>query len=388
MPNRVAWTCGLVQLCFTLSWTVYVIFLPALAQRVGLGTSVPALLMADQALFAICDLWAGARTDSAVSALTRAGRVLVIAVVVSSVAFALLPATSSRGLFLAAVIVWVVASSALRVPPLALLGRYAGPKGATRAAAAYAVGIGVAASAAPYMTMKLKERSPVLPFMLASIAVVLSTLALVWAFRSVPSNEDSETSTDAAPSRTQAVFVLAAVACAAIAFQIHFPLRSAGLFAKLAGATAIPKLMPVFWIGFNLALYPVTRLLAKRAPATVMAGAALLGAIGTVLVERTHTIPIVVIAQAAAGAAWGATFLAGLGACAGYGHVGKEGRYFGRFFAILAAATFGRMALFASGLTKLETGVVATLLPVAACVSWVVAASVLQYGIRRTPLLQ
>lgn len=52
------------QLMLALSWTVYVVFLPALAAQAGLPpAAVPLLLMADQAVFLVADYASGVASD-------------------------------------------------------------------------------------------------------------------------------------------------------------------------------------------------------------------------------------------------------------------------------------------------------------------------------------
>ena len=65
---------ALLQFCFVSTWTVYVVFLPALLAQAGLAPSwLPVLLIADQAVFVLADLAAGVAADRSAAALRRLG---------------------------------------------------------------------------------------------------------------------------------------------------------------------------------------------------------------------------------------------------------------------------------------------------------------------------
>ena len=392
MRTHTGWLFAAVQLFFTLSWTVYVVFLPELAGRVGLASSVPTLLLADQLVFLATDLWVGRYADRARDVFVRGGRWLVAAVVSSSLAFVLVPHARGRALFLIVVFVWVTASAALRVPPAAFLSRFAGPRAGQRGAAAYAMGMGVAGALAPYVQISIRGKSPVLPFALSSAAVVIAALALVWALRAeldkapkddgdapldvpktdAPARVATAAALPRADKRRLAVAVLGAAAAAALAFQVHFALRSAGIFIKLAGLPSLPNLMPVFWVGFSLSIYPVSRLVTARGALPTLIAATAFGAAGSLSVEFAPSLPTAVVGQLVTGAAWAATFVSAMSACSTLGHEGEEGRLLGRFFALLAAATFVRLAIVTAGVDKWPF--VAGRLRLMAAVAWGVAA--------------
>src|SRR5258708_35810179 len=57
--NALAVYLGVVQLFFAATWTLYVIYLPQLAQQAGIGREwVPWILVADQVAFAVMDVGA------------------------------------------------------------------------------------------------------------------------------------------------------------------------------------------------------------------------------------------------------------------------------------------------------------------------------------------
>ena len=126
------WRLALVQVFFTLGWTVYVIFLPGLFRQAGIDVAwLPWVLIADQFLFAIADVVTGVWLDRSNQLVRLAGNWLTALVLASCAVFMLLPwiAQSAQSwVLLTAVFVWVVCSSVLRVPPLVLLVRAVTPQ--------------------------------------------------------------------------------------------------------------------------------------------------------------------------------------------------------------------------------------------------------------------
>jgi len=180
---------ALLQLFFTLTSTVYVIFLPKFAAQVGIRPqAVIVILMLDQVIFALMDWLMGYLADRWALVIGRLSRIVAVITALSCVAFLLLPLVAPMGseaLFLALTVLWSASSSALRAPPLALLGKYASRASVPWLASLSMFGIGVAGALAPYLTVTLRETDPQLPFALASIALRIVTLGLGWAERSL-----------------------------------------------------------------------------------------------------------------------------------------------------------------------------------------------------------
>ena len=150
------WPIALVQLFFTLGWTVYVIFLPGLLKVAGIDISwLPWILIIDQLLFAVADVATGVWLDRSEQFMRKAGNWITALVLVACAVFVLLPVMAKSmpaWLFLPALFVWVICSSVLRVPPLVLLAKYATPQqpaSMRSPIAAYLFGLGVA-GASPY----------------------------------------------------------------------------------------------------------------------------------------------------------------------------------------------------------------------------------------------
>ena len=383
-----------LQLFFTLTWTVYVIFLPKLAAQVGIRPqAVIVILMLDQAIFAAMDWLMGRMADRWARVIGRLSRIVAVTTAVSCVAFLLLPfaaPTGSEALFLGLTILWSASSSVLRAPPLALLGKYASSPSVPWLASLSMFGLGVAGALAPYLTVALRETDPRLPFALASVALLIVTLGLGWAERSLAgAPPQAELVPAAQPStlahverRAPLALFLIAVTLLGLGFQIHFSLNSAPMFLKFAGPPVLEHLMPVFWIGFNLLMLPGAMLTTRYGGLWVMAAGGVFGALAAFAALNAGDLKVLSAAQFIAGGAWGCVMMSAVTAALALGHgdggdskSGNEGSITGALFSQLAIATFARMMIVWTELNKDPTfAAVQPWLPVAA---WMLAAGLL-----------
>jgi hypothetical protein len=129
--------------------------------------------------------------------------------------------------------------------------------------------------------------------------------------------------------------------------------------------------MPVFWIGFNIAMFPASVIVKHRGGLIVMGAAGLLGAVAVIGAEFAGSLNMLIVAQFIAGAAWGCMLMSAVAAALAIGDSGAEGKVVGLVFSALALATFARMAAVAGGLQKLPE--YAPLLHWAPVACWAVA---------------
>ena len=161
----------------------------------------------------------------------------------------------------------------------------------------------------------------------------------------------------------------------AVGFQVHFALNSAPLYLKVAPQAQLPYLMPVFWIGFNLLMFPAAAMVKRFGTTETMAFAAALGGMITLVATLPLALDNLVIAQFLAGGSWGAVSVAAYSAAVALGRTGREGRFMGALFAVLALAVAVRISAVAAGLVKLpEIGALLPWLPASA---WLTAALLL-----------
>src|SRR5690606_36481147 len=119
-------------------------------------------------------------------------------------------------------------------------------------------------AAAPYLALTLREIDPRWPFVLASVAVVLAASGLSHVERSLASQADiipPKSARASGPLGVLPIIFALGMLMLALGHQLHFAINTAPLFRKFTDT--IDALMPVFWIGFNVAMFPAS-LLVKR----------------------------------------------------------------------------------------------------------------------------
>lgn len=366
-----------LQFLLVCGWTIYVVFLPQLLERAGIAAGwIAAILILDQALFALGDFAAGAASDASARNVGRFGRWLAGTGLASCAAFLLLPQASSPALLVALIVAWVICSSALRAPVMALVGKYAPAPRVPLLASMSLFGLGVAGALAPYLGARLRGIDPAVPFVLSSLALAMATLALLKAevLFGKPSPADAPAASGPAAAGAR-LGLLLALLLAAMAFQLHFFIGSASAYLRFAGKEALEQLMPVFWIGFNLAIVPVGFACRRFGELRIMAAGAALAAAGAFFAGHAPALDALVACQLLAGIGWAGMMLAALTAAIDLGRSGREGRMVGLFFGLLALATLGRIAAVALGLPK--AAAVAPLLADLPWLLWAASAVVL-----------
>lgn len=311
----------------------------------------------DQVIFAFMDFGMGVAADRVSNVVGRLGRIIVAVTLVSCLAFLLLPFAAPQGmpwLMLTLTIVWTATSSALRAPPLMLLGKYAARPSVPWLSSLALFGLGLAGAVAPYLTTTLRDLDPRIPFALSSIAVALATLGIMWAEKALAKSaprEKSAASFFSAVSPITVTFFIA-VLLAAVGFQIHSTLNSGALYLRFAKPSQLQFLAPVFWIGFNVLMIPASQA-TKRFGGIAVAGAgAVLAGLGAVFAQQATSLPMLIAMQLVAGGGWGCVLMSAVSAALALGHTGREGQLTGGVFALLAVATVARMAVVTAELNK------------------------------------
>jgi MFS family permease len=343
-----------LQLFFTLCWTVYATYLPSLAASAGIPASaVIFILMLDQAVFMVADFATGVWADRVSKVLGRIGTWAAGITLVSCAAFLLLPfiAPASAAAFLAVTILWTVTSSALRAPPLMLIGKYAAKPAIPWLSSLTMLGYGIAGALSPYLAVTMRDIDPRLPFVLASVAVGLTALGLGWAERNLASKaaEPAPSRSPRPPINANAAIFALIVIVVALGYQLHFSINSAPGFLRFAQPSQLEWLMPVFWIGFNIAMFPAGALGRRIGAYPLMAVSALLGGAALLGTTFANSLDFLISAQLVAGAAWGFILVSAFTLAFTIGRDGREGTMSGVLFSALAVATLARMAMVAGG---------------------------------------
>ena len=356
---------GVIQFFFAATWIVYVLYLPQLAAQAGIGKGAVAwILMADQLVFVFADYASGVAADRVARAVGRVGLAVLAATLVSCAAFLALPLVAPGGspvVFIALTMVWAVTSSALRAPPLALVGRHAAKPSQPILVGLSLLGLGVANALQPYLGLSLRGIDPRIPFALSSAALALVTLGLVAAERGRAGGAAARAVPVTAPAGAPAVrlessgpapVLIVAALLAALAFQVHVFIDSAPLYLRQAPKEQLSMLSPVFWIGFNLGMLPLS-LATKRWPAArVMGVSALVAAVAAGLATAAPNLTTLIATQFVAGVAWAGVIIAAFAWALARGGVGHAGAFAGAISSVLALATLARMGSVAAGWPK------------------------------------
>ena len=330
VPAGIALYMAAVQFLFVTTWTIYVIFLPGLLAMAGLPVSyVPLILIADQLVFMVMDIYVGVAADRAQRTLGKIGPLIIGMTVVSCVAFLLLPFFAHLGaaVALGLMLIWVVTSSALRAPPWVLLSKYAAEPSVPRLNTLLLCGLAAGGAVSPYLGVVLKNIDPRVPFVLSSLTLLAATAGIIYVQRRLKLSPIAPPSATPAPPELAGrtwPFLLGLLLLAA-GFQIHFSINTAPLFLKFAKPADLEWLMPTFWVGFGLLMMPGSSLCKRFGTMQVMAVSAVIGAAGAYLATNAGSLDMLIAAQLVAGGAWGSMLMCGFTAAMAAGRTGREG---------------------------------------------------------------
>jgi hypothetical protein len=359
--NRTGVYLAILQFVFTLGWTTYLIYLPQLVAKVGIApTAVILILMMDQAIFTVTDTAMGVFADRLARVVGRLGVVVGVLTALSCAAFVALPFVAGTGpgaqvWFIGLIVIWAVTSSALRAPPLTLLGKYSTKPSFPFLSALVMLGYGLAGAVSPYLGVVLRNVDARLPFVISSVVLLITTLALSRVELGVVQQSRPAATPRAAAKplgKVSTVFI-ASMVILALGYQLHFSINSGPFFLRFAKPSDLEWLLPVFWIGFNIAMFPASAVVKRRGALIVMGTAGLLGALAVLGAERAGSLNTLIAAQFIAGAAWGCMLMSAISAALALGDSGAEGKVLGLVFSALALGTFARMAAVAGGLQKI-----------------------------------
>ncbi|KIZ36418.1 MULTISPECIES: hypothetical protein [Rhodopseudomonas] len=348
---------AVLQLVFTLGWTIYVIYLPKLAAQVGIApSSVILILMLDQAIFTVTDTAMGIAADKLAPFVGRLGIFVGAVTALSCAAFVALPfiaGAAAQPLFIATLVVWAISSSALRAPPLTLLGKYGARPKLPFLSALTMLGYGLAGAVSPYLGVVLRDQDPRIPFVIASVVLLIVAVSLSRVERGLAVAMPAKISADTRSLGRVPMLFIASMVILALGYQFHFSVNSAPFFLRFAKPADLQWLMPVFWIGFNIAMFPASIVTKRHGGLLVMGAAGLLGALAVLGAEQAGSLNMLIASQFIAGAAWGCMLMSAVSAALAIGETGAEGKVVGLVFSALALATFARIAAVAGGLQRL-----------------------------------
>ena len=357
VPAGIALYMAVVQFLFVTTWTIYVIFLPKLLEAAGLPASyMPYILITDQLVFMVMDIYVGVAADRAQRTLGKIGPLMMVMTAVSCAAFLLLPFFAHLGaaVALGLMLIWVVTSSALRAPPWVLLSKYAAAPSVPRLNTLLLCGLAAGGAIAPFLGVALKNVDPRLPFVLSSLTLLAATAGIVYVEKHLKLSPVAPPSATPEPAELAGrtwPFLLGLLLLAA-GFQIHFSINTAGQFLKFAKPADLEWLMPLFWVGFGVLMMPGSALCKRFGTMQVMVVSAVIGAVGAYLAAHAASLDTLIAAQLVAGGAWGSMLMCGFTAAMAAGRTGREGLALGLLFAILALAALSRIGTVLAGIPK------------------------------------
>jgi len=358
--ERAALYLSVIQFLFFTSWVVYAIYLGDLLDRVGIGRAYLIwFVILDQAIFAVSDTLMGYAADKVERFIGDLGPKIVAVNAVSCLAFLLLPFTPnligeslSPLVFTLLAAIWIATSSVLRAPPLVLLMKHAARPKAPRLAALSLLGLALGGALSPYLGMVLKDIDPAIPFVLTSLALVLATLGLSHVeriARELPARERQPATAPSPVDIPGVALLLLSILLIAFGFQINAFLNSKPLYLNFVSNEQLVLVLPLFWVGFKLLVFPGAAAARQFGPPIILALGALVGAIALLSAGEAGSLPLLIAAQMLAGGAWGVVFMAGISAALNLGTSGREGLVLGLWFTMISLATLTRAGLVAGG---------------------------------------
>lgn len=343
-----------IQFLFTVTWIIYAIYYGDLLAAVGLDRGwVAAIFILDQLVFALMDPLLGAWADRVEAQMRRLAPWVIGLNLLAAAAFIALPLFAMHlpnmpALLLVATFVWVASASVLRAPLFVMLDRLPGAPDRTTRIAQAAAGIAIGAALAPFIGLWLKGVSPFIPFLLSSATLAVAGLSLA----SIPPPAAAPAPADSVSAnrpRRPIAWLFGLTLLLACGFQFHFFVATAALYRRFVEAGDLPWLMPVFWVGFNLALIPASRWLHRYGPGWMLRVCTVAGSAALLLCLYAPSLPLLVVGQCVAGACWGGVFVAGLSAVklwpALKGMASGSGWAIGGWFCMLSLAAAGRISL-------------------------------------------
>ena len=237
----------------------------------------------------------------------------------------------------------------------------------------FAAGDGSGQRPGAYLGVVLKDVDPLLPFTLCGVSLALATLGFAaWEARSIQADRFADSLPR--PSFSRMGRLLLAMLLLGAGFQVHVFVNAAPLYKGLGDPTLLPWLMPVFWIGFSLAVQlggPALGRIGMPARVRPLVG---VGDAGLRRLPR-RAQPARADRSRSWRLAWGGVFLAGLRLAGEEGHHGREGLFVGALFAGLALGAAARIGLTLAGISfsaQVTVPLAAALwgMGALACLSW------------------
>ena len=153
------------------------------------------------------------------------------------------------------------------------------------------LGYGLAGAVSPYLGVVLRNHDARLPFVISGVVLLITALALSKVERGL-AQERRVAKKPAAPAKPLGqvpMFFIASMVMLSLGYQLHFTINSTPFYLRFAKPDDLQWLMPVFWIGFNIAMFPASVIVKHRGGLIVMGAAGLFGALAVLGAEMPAT---------------------------------------------------------------------------------------------------
>jgi Major Facilitator Superfamily len=253
---------------YTVSWMVYRVHLPGLLTKAGFVPTIAPTLLLIEALIALAleplvGLFSDRlhRVKGTRFSLILFGAILSVLLFIAIPLLAQVPLGGTKGLMLAVLIAWAIATTLFRSPALALLRRYAPALRLPQAASVLTFAAGLAGSTTPFASGWVKSIGAMPAFALGAILLLLSVLWLQRQehFPEIPKNGDpfrenrGIASTQISPINLGAIFGLGLATTLSVRLAVE--LLPKVLKAQVPGVTP-PTFVGILFITMAIAAFP------------------------------------------------------------------------------------------------------------------------------------
>lgn len=176
-----------VQGAITLTWVIYILYLPKLLELFGFPATIGATLaIVENLLGAAMEPLMGGLSDRARRWAGTKLPFITVGVILASVLFIAIPTvvtfgnptSAIRWVLLVAIISWFLAMTVFRSPVISLLGQYATPAALPLAVSVLILSGGVVNAFRPFVNQLIVRQGPIVPFAIGSF-VLLGAAALL-----------------------------------------------------------------------------------------------------------------------------------------------------------------------------------------------------------------
>jgi Major Facilitator Superfamily len=291
---------------FTVNWMIYRTHLPGLLAQSGFVPTIAPTLLLIEALIAIAlEPLAGLFSDrlhrlkGTRFSLILFGTILTVLLSIAMPFLAQVSLGKMKGLMLAVLIGWTIATTLFRSPALALLRRYAPALRLPQAASALTFAAGLAGSTTPFASKWVKSIGATPAFALGAILLLLSVLWLQRQeqFPATPNSDPFEdnraiSSIQVSPINLGAIFGLGLAT--ALSVRLAVELLPKVLKAQVPGVTP-PTFVGILFLAIAIAAFPAGQFAVHKGNSVALLLGVIAAAIGFGFMGLIHSAGMAVL---------------------------------------------------------------------------------------------